>query len=70
MADDILNGCQEEAGIPAELTLKGIKSAGAVSYKVARSIDAGFDVLSRAVLFVHDLELPSNFQPKVIDGEG
>ena len=69
LMENVLKECQEEAGIPDELTLKGVKSAGAVSYEVARSTGAGFDVLSRAVLFVYDLELPSDFEPKVVDGE-
>lgn len=69
LMENVLKECQEEAGIPDEVTLKGIKPAGAVSYEVARCTGAGFDVFSRAVLFLYDLELPSDFEPKVVDGE-
>ena len=39
--ENVLKECQEEAGIPNELTLKGMKSAGAASYEIARSTGAG-----------------------------
>ena len=61
--------CQEEAGIPDDLTLKGIQAAGAVSYEGIRNVGPDLDVISRVVLFCYDLQLPPDFVPKVVDGE-
>jgi 8-oxo-dGTP pyrophosphatase MutT (NUDIX family) len=67
--ENVLKECQEEAGIPDELTLKGIKPAGAVSYEVIEDIGWEQSLVTRLVLFTYDLELPSDFEPKVVDGE-
>jgi len=69
LMENVLKECQEEAGIPDELTLKGIKPAGAVSYEVIEDIGWEQSLITRLVLFTYDLELPSDFQPKVVDGE-
>jgi len=69
LMENVLKECQEEAGIPDELTLKGIKPAGAVSYEVVEDIGWEKSLITRMVLFTYDLKLPSGFQPKVVDGE-
>ena len=51
------------------MTIKGIKPAGAVSYSGSKTFGSDFDVLCRVVLFCYDLELPADFEPKVVDGE-
>lgn len=66
LMDNVVKECMEEAGIPEELTRAGICPAGAISY---RTYEPSKDVVSRAVLFCFDLELPSNFQPVPTDGE-
>jgi 8-oxo-dGTP pyrophosphatase MutT (NUDIX family) len=69
LMENVLKECQEEAGIPDVLTLKGIKPAGAVSYEVVEDIGWEKSLITRMVLFTYDLQLPSEFQPKVVDGE-
>ena len=76
LTENVLKECMEEAGIPRDLTLKGIRSVGAVSYEMFEpsELERGsmyyYDgVVSRAVLFCYDLELPSDFMPKIVDGE-
>ncbi len=61
--------CQEEAGIPDELTKKGIKATGAVSYEKMTTVQPNLHVLDAIVLFTYDLELPADFKPKAVDGE-
>ena len=63
--------CQEEAGIPDELTKNGIQPAGAVSYELMETLHEQKDlhVLTPVVLFTYDLHLPTDFQPQVVDGE-
>ena len=63
---------KKEAGIPEDLTMKGIKSGGAVSYEVfetGEDEDVVDGIISRAVLFCYDLELPKDFVPVAVDGE-
>lgn len=66
LLDNCVKECEEEAGIPEEITRAGIQAAGAISY---RSYVASKDVVTRAVLFCYDLELPQSFQPVPTDGE-
>ena len=61
--DNVIKECEEEAGIPFELA-KMARSCGVVSY--ATIDERG---LKPDVLFVFDLELPSDFLPKPNDGE-
>lgn len=72
LMDNVVKECLEEAGIPPELTLQGVKPAGAISYSnyvVGQSKDDGEGVMSRVVLFNFDLELPRDFEPHANDGE-
>ena len=66
LVDNVVKECEEEAGIPEEVTRAGIQPAGAISY---RSYVASKDVITRAVLFCFDLHLPASFQPVPSDGE-
>ena len=59
----MIKECQEEASIPEALARKATP-CGAVS--CAFMMGSG---LKRDVLFVYDLELPPDFQPKPQDGE-
>jgi hypothetical protein len=61
--------CQEEAGIPDELTKRGIKAIGAVSYETVEPSLWEGSLLTRMVLFNYDLKLPPDFKPKAVDGE-
>ncbi|GFH45804.1 hypothetical protein CTEN210_02278 [Chaetoceros tenuissimus] len=69
LIENVVKECEEEAGIPADLTMKNIQAVGAVSYECVEDSDLDLPVLSRVVLFNYDLELPSDFQPIVVDGE-
>lgn len=66
LMENVIKECEEEAGIPEDLTRAGIQATGAISYE-------GWDPkslkISRVVLFNYDLYLPSDFQPKPVDGE-
>ncbi len=59
----IIKEAWEEAGIPKELARKAV-AAGTV--KLLREVPEG---VQSEVIFVHDLELPSGFQPHNEDGE-
>jgi len=81
LMDNVIKECMEEAGVPTDVVKRGIKSVGAISYETfvvqqpTTNDDEGDDprmvdgVISRVVLFCYDLELPSDFVPKVVDGE-
>lgn len=73
LLQNVLKECDEEAGIPSELTLRGIKPAGVISYEQyggsARAKQRGEGVLGRVVLFCYDLILPEDFVPVPKDGE-
>lgn len=77
LMENVIKECMEEAGITEDLTVQGIQSVGAVSYETFEPSDTSTDdsmysydgVVSRAVLFCYDLELPSDFVPKIVDGE-
>eukprot|EP00956_Cyclotella_meneghiniana_P045027 scaffold350186_cov83-Cyclotella_meneghiniana.AAC.2 len=66
LMENVLKECLEEAGIPSELTLKGVKPAGAISYANYSKNDGA---MNRVVLFNFDLELPQDFIPYANDGE-
>lgn len=71
LMDNVVKECSEEAGIPLELTLKGVKPSGAISYANygGKLKNEGEGVMSRVVLFCFDLELPNDFVPNANDGE-
>ena len=63
---------KKEAGISEDVTRKVIKPGGAVSYEVfetGEDDDIVDGIISRAVLFCYDLELPNDFVPVAVDGE-
>jgi 8-oxo-dGTP pyrophosphatase MutT (NUDIX family) len=66
LMENVIKECKEEAGIPEELTQKGILSAGAISYC---TYSKKSDCVTRCVLFCYDLHLPSDFVPAPVDGE-
>ncbi|GMH41105.1 hypothetical protein BSKO_09015 [Bryopsis sp. KO-2023] len=61
--ENVIKECEEEASIPKELAEKAI-SSGVVTYSQRQE-----DGIKRDVLFVYDLELPSDFIPTPLDGE-
>jgi len=63
LIDNLIKECAEEADIPAELAASSIP-VGAVTYVTERP-----EGLRRDVLFVYDLLLPSDFEPRNTDGE-
>ena len=63
LRDNIVKECAEEAGIPADLAQQAV-FAGAISY--CKEVPEG---LKPDVQFVCDLELPSDFEPRPVDGE-
>lgn len=69
LMENVLKECQEEAGIPDELTKRGIKAIGAVSYETVEPSLWEGSLLTRMVLFNYDLKLPPDFKPKAVDGE-
>jgi len=85
LMENVLKECMEEAGIPEDLTIAGIRSVGAISYEQyepfkvhqsshvnSREGDFGTIIdglISRSVLFCYDLELPPDFEPAALDGE-
>jgi 8-oxo-dGTP pyrophosphatase MutT (NUDIX family) len=66
LMENVIKECKEEAGIPEELTRRGIRSAGAISYCTYSKTS---DCVTRCVLFCYDLHLPSDFVPEPVDGE-
>lgn len=69
LLENVLKECEEEAGIPNEMAMKGLKAAGAVSYETVLRTSHDLDVVTRAVLFNFDLYLPPDFKPTIVDGE-
>ena len=61
--DTLVREAREEAGIPAELAHNAV-AAGTV--RLLREVPEG---VQSEVIFVHDLELPRDFQPHNEDGE-
>jgi len=66
LLENVVKECQEEAGIPEDITLAGLSNAGAISYETYSEHN---DCVTRCVLFNFDLHLPNNFIPKPVDGE-
>mmetsp|Transcript_8618 Transcript_8618/g.12995 ORF Transcript_8618/g.12995 Transcript_8618/m.12995 type:complete len:372 (+) Transcript_8618:45-1160(+) len=71
LLDNVIKECEEEAGITEELTKRGIKPAGVISYENygGRLKVEGEGVMNRVVLFCFDLMLPKDFVPSANDGE-
>jgi 8-oxo-dGTP pyrophosphatase MutT (NUDIX family) len=70
--ENAIKECSEEAGIPVELSSAHLRPAGAIWYEnyervVGRGRHEG--VVNRVVLFCYDLTLPTDFVPRVVDGE-
>ena len=63
LEDNIVKECHEEAGIPTALSSRAVP-AGSISY--CKQVPEG---LKPDVQFVCDLELPSDFEPRAVDGE-
>jgi len=63
IVDTLYKEADEEGGIPPDLVRQAVP-VGAVSYRMATELGIRDDVL-----FVYDLELPSDFVPKNGDGE-
>jgi 8-oxo-dGTP pyrophosphatase MutT (NUDIX family) len=63
VVDTLIKEAEEEASIPASLSTTATP-AGAVSYRMENRLGIRDDVL-----FVYDLETPSDFVPKCNDGE-
>jgi 8-oxo-dGTP pyrophosphatase MutT (NUDIX family) len=63
LMDNVVKECFEEAGIPAELARRA-RPCGYVSYVCEVS-----DGIRPDVLFVYDLDLPRDFEPRNTDGE-
>ena len=66
LLENVVKECNEEAGIPEDITLAGLSSAGAISYETYSERN---DHVTRCVLFCYDLHLPSDFVPQPVDGE-
>lgn len=64
--DNVIKECEEEAGIEESIVRAGVQAAGAISYE---NWEPKTDKLTRCVLFNYDLYLPSDFEPKPVDGE-
>ena len=71
LMENCVKECNEEAGLPRDITLQGIRPAGAISYEcyVGDNRPPGEGFLSRCVLFCFDLWLPKDFVPVANDGE-
>jgi len=71
LMDNVVKECAEEAGIPPEITRRGIRPAGAISYETYEGAlkNRGEGAMSRVVLFCFDLTLPGDFVPTAVDGE-
>ena len=67
-ADTVIKECGEEAGVPPELAARSVP-VGVVSYTMATEPGMGGPGLNRHVLYCYDLELPSDFVPRPVDGE-
>jgi 8-oxo-dGTP pyrophosphatase MutT (NUDIX family) len=61
--ETLIKECEEEASIPPSLSRVAVP-AGAVSYRMENRLGIRDDVL-----FVYDLEIPSDFVPQSNDGE-
>ncbi|PVU97016.1 hypothetical protein BB561_000813 [Smittium simulii] len=59
----VIRECEEEAGIPKQFSERAVP-AGAIQY-----ITHNAHGIQPETQYVYDLELPSSFQPKAVDGE-
>jgi 8-oxo-dGTP pyrophosphatase MutT (NUDIX family) len=66
LMDNVIKECEEEAGIPPEITKPNVHPNGVISYE---TWEPKKDKISRVVLFNYDLHLPDDFEPKPVDGE-
>lgn len=66
LLENVIKECEEEAGVPKEITLAGLQATGAISYE---TYSEKADYVTRCVLFCYDLHLPSDFVPVPVDGE-
>jgi 8-oxo-dGTP pyrophosphatase MutT (NUDIX family) len=66
LMDNVVKECEEEAGIPPEITRPNVYPTGVISYE---TYEPKRDKISRVVLFNYDLYLPKDFVPKPVDGE-
>jgi isopentenyldiphosphate isomerase len=66
LMENVVKECMEEAGIPKDLALAGVRPAGAISYE---TYDPKKDTVTRAVLYNYDLYLSEDFVPQPVDGE-
>lgn len=68
--ENVIKECEEEAGIPYYLACRA-RAASAINYCNVEPVDGNPSLyaVSRSVLFCYDLTLPSDFVPKVVDGE-
>ena len=70
LMENVIKECEEEAGIPPEITKPNIYPAGVVSYEtVTGNKNGNGNKISRVVLFNYDLYLPKDYIPKPLDGE-
>ncbi|OEU15283.1 hypothetical protein FRACYDRAFT_186707 [Fragilariopsis cylindrus CCMP1102] len=70
LMENVIKECEEEAGIPPEITEPNIYPAGVVSYEtVTGNKNGNGNKISRVVLFNYDLYLPKDYIPKPLDGE-
>jgi 8-oxo-dGTP pyrophosphatase MutT (NUDIX family) len=63
IVETLMKECEEEASIPPSLSRTAVP-AGAVSYRMETRLGIRDDVL-----FVYDIEMPSDFVPRSNDGE-
>ncbi|KAL3913428.1 MAG: hypothetical protein SGILL_006497 [Bacillariaceae sp.] len=66
LMENVIKECEEEAGIPAEITRPNVHANGVISYE---TYEPKREKISRVVLFNYDLYLPKEFTPKPVDGE-
>lgn len=63
LLENVIKEAGEEAGVPADIAATA-KPVGALSYRHEEN-----DTLKPDVMFVYDLELPVDFEPRNTDGE-
>lgn len=64
LRENLVKEAQEEAGVPAHLAARAVPGA---PFRYRLSVEAGG--LRDDTLFVFDLELPGDFEPRAMDGE-
>jgi len=66
LIENCIKECSEEAGIPEDVAIAGLKPAGLISYE---TFEPKRERLTRCVLYAFDLYLPETFKPTPVDGE-